>query len=75
MYPYFTPKVAAELAGAGGIDGVTMSFYEDKDFLTSRSASFVVKNDVKKEVYASLSGEPQASGSKFESGFFSPMGL
>lgn len=69
---------ATELAGAGGsqvIDGVTMSFYEDKDFLTSQSASFVVKNNVKKEVYASLSGEPQASGGKFESGSFSPIGM
>ena len=57
---------------AGRAMGVTMSFYEDSDFRIAQSPSFVAKNNVKKELYVSLSGEPQTSGGKYESGSFSP---
>ncbi len=69
---------AEEASGTGGgqvVNGVTMSFYEDSDFRIAQSPSFVAKNNVKKELYVSLSGEPQTSGGKYESGSFSPIGM
>lgn len=49
---------AEEASGTGGgqvVNGVTMSFYEDSDFRIAQSPSFVAKNNVKKELYVSLS--------------------
>ena len=67
-----------EISGVGGsqiVDGVAMSFYEDSDFLVALPSSFIVQNNVKKELYVSLSGEPQRAGGRYESGSFSPVGM
>ena len=74
-YRPLTADEAADVGGGQVVDGVTMSFYADSDLKTVLSPSFVFQNGIKKELYASLSGVPQTSGGKYESGPFSPVGM
>lgn len=74
FYEQFAATDLADVPGGQAVTGIEMSFFADSDFTLPQDGNFFAENGVKKELYASVSGNPTVSGGYFESGTFCPIG-